>query len=165
MMRRITFASLFVLGMLTWAGLHAQQNTQTTTFRVSATVSAVCDVTATDLSFGAYTSNTGTPLLGTTVVKVTCTPNSSYNIGLNAGTSPGATVNTRKMVAGANILNYQLYRDASRSEIWGNTVGVDAVSGSGTGLATDHTVFGSVPAKQVVPAGEYQDTITVSVYY
>ena len=160
----ITFAGLLVLGMLPWAGLHAQQTTQTT-FRVSATVQAVCEVTASDLSFGTYTSQSGTPLQGTTMVRVTCTPNSSYNVGLNEGTSPGATVNARKMVSGSQALNYQLYRDAARSEIWGNTVGVDAVSGSGTGLATDHTVFGAVPAKQVIPAGEYQDTITVRVYY
>jgi spore coat protein U-like protein len=165
MKRRIAVPVLLMLGMLPWAELPAQGQTAQTTFQVKATVQAVCEVTATDLSFGNYTSQSGTPLLGTTVVQATCTPNSSYNIGLNAGTSPGATVNTRKMVSGASILNYQLYRDASRSEIWGNTVGVDAVSGSGTGLAQSVTVFGSIPAKQVVPAGNYQDTITVTIYY
>jgi spore coat protein U-like protein len=89
----------------------------------------------------------------------------TYNVGLDAGTSSGATINARKMASGANSLNYQLYSDAARSTIWGNTTGTDTVTGSGTGLAVDHTVFGAVPAAQLVPAGDYADTITVRVYY
>jgi spore coat protein U-like protein len=148
-----------------WADLHAQSQTVSATFKVTARVQAVCEVTASDLAFGTYTSQGGAPLQGTTLLRATCTPNSSYNIGLNEGTSPGATVNQRKMVSGAQALNYQLYQDAARSKIWGNTTGTDTVTGVGTGTAQDHTVFGSVPAAQVVPAGDYQDTITVRIYY
>jgi spore coat protein U-like protein len=39
------------------------------------------------------------------------------------------------------------------------------VTGVGNGLAQDHTVFGSVPASQVVPAEDYGDTITVRIFY
>jgi spore coat protein U domain-containing protein, fimbrial subunit CupE1/2/3/6 len=156
---------LLVLGILPWTGLYAQQQTAQTTFRVSASVQAVCEVTATDLSFGTYTSQSATDLQGTTLLRATCTPGSSYNVGLNEGTSPGATVNQRKMVSGTQALNYQLYRESSRTSIWGNTTGTDTVTGVGTGLAVDHTVFGSVPAKQVIPAGEYSDTITVRIYF
>jgi len=148
-----------------WAELHAQAQTATTTFRVTAKVQAVCAITASDLAFGTYTSQSGTPLQGTTILRATCTPGSTYNVGLNEGTSPGSTVNARKMASGANALNYQLYSDASRSTIWGNTVGTDTVTGVGTGLAIDHTVFGAVPAAQTVPAGDYADTITVRIYY
>ena len=102
-------AVLLVLGLLPWAGIHAQgQNVVSTTFRVTATVNAVCEVTATDLAFGTYTAQSGTPLQGTTLLRTTCTPGSTYNVGLNEGTSPGATVNQRRMVSGANNLNYQL---------------------------------------------------------
>jgi spore coat protein U-like protein len=157
-------AVLLTFGMMPLGELHAQLTAQTT-FRVSAKVNAVCEVTATDLDFGDYTAQSGTPLLGTTLLRTTCTPNTTYNIGLNEGTSPGATVNQRKMVAGAQALNYQLYSDASRTTIWGNTTGTDTVTGVGSGIAQDHTVFGSIPASQVIPAGDYQDTITVRVYY
>ena len=162
MKRRV--AVLLMLGLLPWADLHAQQTAQTT-FRVSARVQAVCDITASDLAFGNYTAQSGSPLLGTTLLRATCTPNTTYNVGLNEGTSPGATVNQRRMVSGANVLNYQLYSDASRSTIWGNTTGTDTVTGVGTGTAQDHTVYGTVPAAQVVPAAEYSDTITVRIYY
>jgi spore coat protein U-like protein len=158
-------AVLLMLGLMPCAGLHAQSQTAETTFRVTARVNAVCEVTATDLAFGAYTAQTGTPLQGVTLLRATCTPGSTYNLGLNEGTSPGATVNQRKMASGANALNYQLYSDSARNTIWGNTPGTNTVTGVGTGLAVDHTVFGAVPAAQVVPAGDYADTITVRIYY
>jgi spore coat protein U-like protein len=163
MKQRIAY--LLMLGMLPLAEIHAQGQTAQTTFRVTTKVQAVCDVTATDLAFGTYTSQAGTPLQGTTLLRATCTPNSTYNIGLNEGTSPGATVNQRKMVSGTQALNYQLYSDSARSTIWGNTTGSDTVTGVGTGLPVDHTVFGAVPSAQVVPAGDYADTITVRIYY
>src|SRR5580765_4597482 len=98
-------AALLMLGLMPWAGLHAQQKA-TTTFKVSAKVQAVCSVAATDLGFGNYTSTSA--LSGTTILQATCTPNSGYNIGLNQGTTTGATVNQRKMASGAtNTLNYQ----------------------------------------------------------
>jgi spore coat protein U-like protein len=158
-------AVLLMLGSMPWAELHAQQQTATTTFRVTAKVQAVCEVTASDLGFGTYTAQSGTPLQATTVLRATCTPNTTYHVGLDQGQSPGATVNQRKMASGTNALNYQLYSDSARSTIWGNTTGTDTVTGVGTGLAQDHTVFGAVPAAQVVPAGDYADTITVRVYY
>lgn len=159
-------AVLLMLGLMPWAGLHAQAQTATTTFKVTTKVQAVCAVTAVDLAFGNYTSNGASPLLATTTLQATCTPSSSYNIGLNAGTTTGATVNQRKMASGAtNTLNYQLYSDAARSSIWGNTTGTDTVTGVGTGLAQSLTVYGSIPAAQAAPAGDYQDIITVTVFY
>jgi spore coat protein U-like protein len=156
--------ALLALGMMPWIGLHAQQTAQAT-FRVSARVDAVCEVTAADLEFGVYVAQSDAPLAGTTLLRATCTPDTTYYIGLDQGQSPGATVNQRKMVSGAEVLNYQLYSDASHSVIWGNTTGTDTVTGVGTGLAQDITVFGSIPASQVIPAGDYTDTITVRVYY
>jgi len=156
---------LLTLAVWPWAGLEAQQ-TASTTFRVSARVNAVCDIAAANLDFGVYSAQGSSPLLGTTLLRATCTPNTSYQIGLNEGISPGATVNQRKMVSGtANALNYQLYSDSSRSVIWGNTPSTDTVTGTGTGLPQDHTVFGSIPPAQSVPAAEYADTITVRIYY
>jgi spore coat protein U-like protein len=162
---RQRIAVLLMLGMMPWAELGAQSQPATTTFRVQARVEAVCAVTATDLNFGTYSAQAGTALQGTTLLRATCTPGTTYNVGLNEGTSSGATVNQRKMASGANSLNYQLYSDSARSIIWGNTTGTDTVTGTGTGLTQDHTIYGAVPAAQAVPAGDYADTITVRVYY
>jgi spore coat protein U-like protein len=164
MKRRI--ALLLMLGVMPWAELHAQSQTATTTFKVTAKVQAVCQVTALDLDFGIYVGAVGSPArLGSTQMMVTYTPNTSYSVGLNEGTTAGATINQRKMASGTNTLNYQLYSDSARSVIWGNTPGTDTVTGVGNGLAVDHTVYGSLPGGQAVPAGDYADTITLRVYY
>lgn len=158
-------AVLLLLAATPWTGPRAQDPV-TTTFRVSARVNAVCDITASNLDFGVYSAQGSSPLLGTTLLRATCTPATTYQIGLNEGTSAGATVNQRKMASGATAaLNYQLYSDSARSVIWGNTPGTDTVTGTGTGLAQDHTVFGAIPAAQSVPAAEYGDTITVRIFY
>jgi spore coat protein U-like protein len=156
-------AVVLMLGLMPWAGLYAGQPAQTT-FKVSAKVEAVCEVTASDLNFGTYSWNVGT-VQGTTQLTATCTPGSTYSVGLNEGASTGAAVNQRKMVSGSNALDYQLYSDSARSTIWGNTNGTDTVTGSGTGSAVGHTVYGSVPAGQSIPVGDYGDVITVRVYY
>jgi spore coat protein U-like protein len=157
-------AVLLMLGLMPWAELHAQTTTNTT-FKVTAKVNAVCAVTASDLAFAAYTSGAGAPVQGTTVLKATCTPGTTYNIGLNDGAAGGTIYTSRQMASGTNKLNYQLYRDSARTNIWGNTTGTDTVQDVGIGMVKDHTVFGAVPAAQVVPAGDYTDTITVRISF
>ena len=66
------------------------------------------------------------------------------------------------MLNGATPVNYALYRDASRTLNWGNTVGTDTVSGSGNGTAQTLTVYGRVPAQTTPAAGVYNDSVTVT---
>jgi spore coat protein U-like protein len=162
MKKRIAILSM--LGMMPWVALLAQQQA-TTTFKVSARVDAFCLITALDLNFGIYTGQAGVQRIGSTQMQATCTPGTTYNVGLNEGTTPGATINQRKLALGSNTLDYQLYSDSARSIIWGNTPGTDTMTGVGNGLAYDFTIYGAIPAGQAVPAGEYADTITVRVYY
>jgi spore coat protein U-like protein len=160
-MKRRGIAVLLAVGMLAGAEVH----TESTTFRVSARVQEDCVATAPDLDVGSLAALRGSLVRGATVLQATCMPNTTYSVGLNAGTSPGATVNQRRMVSGSQVVNYQLYSDSPRSRIWGETIGTNTVVGVGTGVAQDHTVFGSVPAAQAIPDGEYSDTITVRLYF
>ena len=158
-------AILFVLGMVPWSGLFAQSQTATATFIVKTTVQAVCVVSATELNFGNYSSGSG-PLLGTSLVQPTCTPGTTYNVALSGGIGGGSIYGGRQMASGpTNKLNYQLYRDSARANIWGNTTGTDTVQDIGTGVAKSHTVYGTIPGAQSVPAGAYQDTITVTITF
>jgi spore coat protein U-like protein len=141
-------------------GLAAAQ-TATTTLGVSATVTAVCTVTATPLAFGSYTA---AQLDGTATITVTCSTGAAYTVGLDQGAN-GASVTTRQMASGANLLNYALFSDTGRTSNWGNTA-PSWVSGTGTGLAQALTVYGRIPAGQFVPAGAgYADTVNVTVTY
>ena len=66
--------------------------------------------------------------------------------------------------ANASLL-YFLYRDVARSLNWGNTVGIDTVSGTGTGNAQSLTVYARVPASQSPVPGGYRDTIVAMVTF
>jgi len=138
-----------------------------TTFKVTTNVQAYCQVTATDLNFGNYSSTTATDTQGQSDLKVTCSPNTPYNVALSEGTSPGATVTARKMTFGANTLNYQLYRTAARNsnEVWGKTAPTDTVQGTGNGTQQTYYVYGLLPKQQNAAPGAYLDTITVTVLF
>lgn len=136
--------------------------TTNTTFAVTATVQASCSVSASALAFGTYST---AQLDATSTVTVTCSNTTPYTVGLDAGTSTGATVTTRKMVNGANTLNYTLFNDAARTTNWGNTAPTNWVSGTGNGSAQALTVYGRIPANQFVNPVAYNDTIAVTVTY
>lgn len=88
-----------------------------------------------------------------------------YNVTLNAGQNSGAGgVADRNMTNGTALLPYQLYRDPGRSEVWGNTVPTDTVTGTGTGAVQTIPVYGRVPSANV-PAGSYLDVVTATVVY
>jgi spore coat protein U-like protein len=137
--------------------------TQTTTFAVTASVQGSCTISSTALSFGAYT---GTALPGTSTITVNCTGGTTYNVGLNAGTS-GGTVTTRKMTGQYlnGTLAYSLFSNSAMTTNWGNTVGTDTSAGTGTGAAQTLTVYGKIPAGTAPAADGYSDTITATVTY
>jgi spore coat protein U-like protein len=140
-----------------------------TTFNVTAQVNATCVINlAGALTFPAYAPNQGAQASSSTI-SVNCTNTTPFNIGLNAGTGSGATVNNRIMTSGTNTLNYSLYQDSGHSLVWGNTVGTNTVSGTGGGLgggsAITRTVYGQIPSQPGTPPGNYADTITVTVTY
>ena len=152
----ILLASFFATG-------RAQAATSTSTIAVSATVPALCSVTASALAFGSYTASVTD---ATASVSVTCTNGTTYTIALDAGTGAGATTSARLMSGPAGAtLAYNLYRDAARSLPWGNTIGTDVQSGTGNGTAQALTVYGRIPAAQYPTAGTYTDTVTVTVTY
>lgn len=135
----------------------AQASTGTTTASIGATVVAACSVSATTLAFGTYA---GVQLDASSIVTVTCTKSTTYNVGLDAGLGGG-----RRLQQGGSRLNYTLSRDAARSLNWGTSVGVDTQAGTGTGTAQNLTVYGRIAANLLKTPGAYTDTITVTVTY
>ena len=133
-------------------------------FTVTATVTTSCNINATSLGFGSagvLSANVD----ATSTVTPQCTNTTPYNIGLNAGTAPGATVTTRKMSSGGNTISYSLYSNSGRTTNWGNTVGTDTVGGTGTGSNQTLTVYGRVPAQSTPAPASYSDTIIVTTTY
>jgi spore coat protein U-like protein len=89
-----------------------------------------------------------------------------YTVGLNAGNGAGATVAVRKMTGPASAtINYTIYRDAARTQLWGNTAGTDTVAGTGNGAAQSITAYGRVPAQNTPAPGVYSDVVAITVTY
>jgi spore coat protein U-like protein len=158
------FATVMGFLALGLASTPAFATTQTTTFVVSATVQGSCSISATALSFGAYT---GTVLPATSTITVNCTGGTTYNVGLNPGTASGATVTTRKMTGQylAGTLGYGLFQNIGHTTNWGQTIGTDTETGTGTGVGQPLTVYGQIPAGTAPAADGYFDTITATVTY
>ncbi len=159
----------FVIPLVMLAGSGtAQAATGTSTLAVGAIVTNTCLVVTVPLTFGSYNLVID-DLQITGSINVTCTSGVAYDIGLDAGTGTGASVDTRKMTlaAGEDTLNYGLYRDAAHSSVWGNEIGVNTlrVDDPSTGVESVHTVYGKIPKGQAVPAGVYADTVNVTVTY
>jgi spore coat protein U-like protein len=160
---RLVVAGLGAAFALAGLPLTAHAATSITTFSVTAQVTTTCGITASNLNFGIYT---GVQVDATTTLSATCSDTTPYNVGLNAGTTTGATVTTRKMAGPAtDLLGYQLFSDTGRTTNWGNTVGTDTVASTGTGLAQTLTVYGRIPAGQFIQSGAYDDTITVTLTF
>jgi spore coat protein U-like protein len=149
------------------ANTPAAATTATNTFTVQAVINSACNVSAATLNFGTYSPTAGSALTGTSVVSVYCTSGTPYTTSLNVGTGGGAFT-TRTLANGGNTLNYNLYRDAAYSQVWGDGSGATfTVAGTGSGLLTANTVtvYGQIPVAQDKPVGTYTSTITVTVTY
>jgi spore coat protein U-like protein len=162
----VTAAALAVAGWPTSAS--AQGQSRTANLRVTASVVGNCLVTTTDVAFGNYdpvATNASTPADATGTVDVTCIQGVVATIGLDVGANAQGT--TRRMAdGGANRLEYELYRDAGRSQIWGNTAGSNMVLPAAPSTATrTYTVYGRVRQAQNIPVGSYSDTVVVTVSF
>lgn len=161
-MRHFIIGFTTTLWLLAIGEVFAAQST--TTFTVTATVSATCGLTATNLSFGSVNVLSGSNIDATSTITATCTNGTSYSVGLNAGTGSGATVSSRTMTSGGNTLNYSLFTNAARTTNWDDIAGSNVVSGTGNGSGQGLTVFGRIPSGQTtVATGSYSDTITATI--
>lgn len=134
------------------------------TFTADATILPLCLVSAQNIDFGS-TGVLAANVDATGQVVVTCTANTSYSVGLNAGTA-GTSPTSRKMSKGSETVSYGLFKDAARSQVWGDVSGPgSAVSGTGTGLPQNLTVFARVPPQPTPSPGLYSDTVVVTVTY
>ena len=139
----------------------------TSTSVAAVTVISKCSITTTPVQFGAYDpviANKTAPLLAQGAVTTICTKGAATTIGLDTGLNPNGA--QRRLKSGSDFLGYELYKDAPRTVVWGN---------SGAALFTppnapdttqqSFTVYGRIPAGQDVSAGSYADTVTATITY
>jgi spore coat protein U-like protein len=145
----------------------ASAATATANLAVSATVTNNCTISTAPLAFGSYdpvAANAASNLDGTGTVVVACTKGTTATIGLGLGAN--ASGSTRRLTDGSSFLTYELYQDAPRITVWGNS-GADLYSpgAAPSKAARNFTVYGRVPANQDVPSGNYNDTVVATVNF
>lgn len=170
---RKALIALSLVGMATtFGGQSANAATETASLAVSADVQPSCIVTTSAVAFGAYdplaTHTPGNPLLGAGSVTITCATGLPVTIRLGQSTPAVAgstdTAPTRAMTgpSATDKLSYNLYTDAARTDLWGNTTAT-GVGDTGTGAPHATAIFGRVPGGQNVASGLYNDSVTASV--
>jgi len=127
---------------------------------------AICTITATNVNFGNYDVFSATALDTTSTITYRCGTESNISVMLNTGSS--GTFNPRTMRKTGEVLNYNLYRNAARTNIWGDGTGgstyyTRANPPNNTNVVL--TVYARVPALQDVSGGTYTDTITATINF
>lgn len=167
-MRKQILAPVTAGVLLALAGT-AQAAEKTTTFLVTANVLENCTITAGDLDFGDWTVDTDVEVDSTITVR--CTANTDYVVNLSGGTTTGNVLDREMTGAGATNVNYNLYTDVARTNVWGNGAGGTfnlGGIGAGMGVAQQLLVRGQLLASAnvgLVEAGVYTDTITATIVY
>jgi spore coat protein U-like protein len=137
----------------------------TANLSVSATVIATCTIQDATLNFGNYDPLSAVATDGSATLTYRCTRGTSPTIGLALGGNASGT--TRRMKdAGTNYLTYELYKEGTRINVWGNS-GTDLVSPGATASSGNQSVsvYGRVTASQDVPAGTYTDTVVATINF
>lgn len=134
---------------------------------------ASCSASVTPVAFGPYDPTNPTALTPTGSVAVSCQLISgisllvAYTISLSAGSSGSFTA--RKMIGTATPLSYNLYLDGGWTQVWGDGTGGSSSKSDGyllgIGTTLTYTVYSKLPARQLVAAGGYADSVVVSISY
>jgi len=130
----------------------------------TATVLSACNVSAQNINFGTagFLANN---IDGTGTVTVQCNAGLPYTVSLNGGNSGATDPTLRQMSFNGSTVIYGLYRDSARSQPWGDIIGNNTLTGTGTGSSQALTVYGRIPAQATPAPGTYTDTIVVTVGY
>jgi spore coat protein U-like protein len=136
------------------------------TSAVACTVSSVGSVAFGNYDVFALTSTAGAGSFSVGNCSKNAQNTRSYTAALSTGTS--GSFASRSMKSGASVLTYNLYTTLQHATVWGDGTGSTAtISNNPASLSTitTHTIYGLIPAGQDVPAGNYSDTITITVSF
>lgn len=153
-----------------------------------------CVVTAIPVKFGNFSTQSPAPLDTIGEITVSCRGALSYSVIIGPGSNSGGTFFPRKMAQNGHTLNYNLYIDPARHQVWGDGTGTTFVQSVSTAVFTPDplqsgasagkkgsanrklnlaagvrkdtfNVYGRIPAGQAIPAGQYTDNLTVTVNF
>lgn len=129
-----------------------------------------CRINLGPINFGLYMPLTpaSVDVIGQFDVRCQSQPG-SFVITIGSGISGNHLARTLS-AGGGNILNYNLYRDAARTQIWGDgTPPTFTVTGSRTNSGRpsffNYPVYGRIYANQAPNTGTYSDNLLVTILF
>lgn len=158
---------LFSAGLIALAALAMPQaalaGEASAVMAVSLTVEESCSVSASPMNF-AMQSDDGANGQAQSDIALSCTPGTQFEVAIDSGTN--AQGDARRLIDPATgaAVNYEIYADAGRSQVWGDgasTVGGDS---GATGQRTI-TAYGEVRRNGRIAPGTYSDMVVVSVNF
>jgi spore coat protein U-like protein len=126
-----------------------------------------CTISVTSVAFGNYNVFTATADNSTGTITFRCN-STAFNISISLSDGSSSTFFPRTMRKGAEVLNYNLYRNATRTTVWGDGSGGTSTytnANPPNNTNVNVTVFGRIPALQDVSAGNYTDTVSAVINF
>ena len=162
MLNRSLNVSLVATGMLTiLLGGTALAETDTATLSVTARVESGCSLVGGTLEFGVYESGQADDLDAQgTISYINCAGTLTFE--LDGGQS--GDVNNREMTSIDDELTYQLFRNSSRTAIFGQDSQAQQLQ-LVQPLSGTIDVYGRIPGDQVVSVGDYSDTVNITLTF
>ncbi|QIL03196.1 spore coat protein U domain-containing protein [Sphingomonas sinipercae] len=166
------FVAICTAGLAFGSQTASAQSTTSTNLEISATVTPTCRVSATPVAFGTIDVTLNSSIPATGGMSVVCTNGTAWEVMASEGEGVDALDTDRRMTSTttSDMLKYNLYLDSARTNVWladfngPNTI--YTFSGVGTGSAQAKTVYAKIPAGQTaVPAGDYADTVVLTLLY
>jgi spore coat protein U domain-containing protein, fimbrial subunit CupE1/2/3/6 len=132
---------------------------------------ANCTISDISIAFGGYDPVSPQTRDSSTTVQVTCSgSNETVTFDLLASAGMG-TFSDRQASNTRSMLHYNLFLDASRTQIWGDgsngtIVLHDSLTITSTPVTKDYVIYGRIVARQqTATAGNYTDQITTTMRY
>lgn len=130
---------------------------------------AACTISATAVNFGTYNVFAASPLNAVGTITYRCgAPDRNVSITLSTGGSGSYAARQLRPASGTDRLDYNLYRNAARTQIWGDGTGGTSyffIANPPNNQNINLTVYGRIPASQDVTVGNYTDTVIVTINF
>ena len=148
--------------MLTASPAYAGRATYT--MPVQAQVINGCTVNALPLIFNVPVP-TNLNVDSSTTVTIACTPNIPFTLDIDNGLYANG-INRRVFNAAANAyISYDVYKDPPRSQVWGTGGAKNVTGNSGATGIVVMPVYGRLASSARLKAGNYRDTLTVTINF
>ena len=133
----------------------------------TASAQSSCTISVTSIAFGTYNVFTTTADDSTGTITYRCNA-AAANISISLSDGSSSTFSPRTLRKGSEVLQYNLYRNAARTTIWGDGTGGTSVYTSANPANNSNvnvTIYGRIPAQQDVSAGSYTDTVSAVINF